>query len=101
MPEIHPLDPQSTAGKTTRPPKPTQEVESAVIRFAGDSGDGMQLVGDQFTNTCAIAGDFFATLPDYPSEIRAPTGTVFGVSGFQVCIGGMEVYTPGAVYDVP
>jgi 2-oxoglutarate ferredoxin oxidoreductase subunit alpha len=60
----------------------------------------MQLVGDQFTNTCAIAGDFFATLPDYPSEIRAPAGTVFGVSGYQLCVGGVEVFTPGDRYDV-
>lgn len=74
--------------------------ESAVIRFAGDSGDGMQLVGEQFTNTSALAGEFFATLPDYPSEIRAPAGTLYGVSGFQICIGSSEVYTPGDQFDV-
>lgn len=80
--------------------KPVKEIDSAVIRFGGDSGDGMQLVGDQFTNTSAVAGDYFATLPDYPSEIRAPAGTLYGVSGFQICIGGTEVYTPGDRYDV-
>lgn len=98
--------PQSAPHESSQSPgsgsltKKTIEVESSVIRFAGDSGDGMQVVGDQFTNTSAIMGDFFATLPDYPSEIRAPAGTVFGVSGFQVCVGGIEVYTPGDRYDV-
>lgn len=77
-----------------------KEISSAVIRFAGDSGDGMQLVGDQFTSTSALSGEYFATLPDYPSEIRAPAGTVFGVSGFQICIGSEEVFTPGDLYDV-
>ncbi|GIL18871.1 MAG: 2-oxoglutarate ferredoxin oxidoreductase subunit alpha [Oligoflexia bacterium] len=79
--------------------KPTELIDSSVIRLGGDSGDGMQLVGDLFTNTCAIFGDYFATLPDYPSEIRAPAGTIFGVSGFQLCIGGSEVFTPGDMYD--
>jgi 2-oxoglutarate ferredoxin oxidoreductase subunit alpha len=80
--------------------KPIKEISSSVLRFAGDSGDGMQLVGDQFTSTSALSGEFFATLPDYPSEIRAPAGTTFGVSGFQVCIGSEEVFTPGDSYDV-
>lgn len=79
--------------------KPTQFTDLSVLRLGGDSGDGMQLVGDLFTNTCAVNGDYFATLPDYPSEIRAPAGTVFGVSGFQLCIGSNEVYTPGDLYD--
>lgn len=79
--------------------KPTELIDSSVIRLGGDSGDGMQLVGDLFSNTCANAGDFFATLPDYPAEIRAPAGTVFGVSGFQICIGGSEVFTPGDYFD--
>jgi 2-oxoglutarate ferredoxin oxidoreductase subunit alpha len=79
--------------------KPTELTDSSVIRLGGDSGDGMQIVGDLFTNTCATSGDFFATLPDYPSEIRAPAGTIFGVSGFQLCVGGTEVYTPGDYYD--
>ncbi len=73
--------------------------KSSVVRLAGDSGDGMQLVGDMFTNTCALDGDFFATLPDYPSEIRAPAGTLFGVSGFQVCAGKDPILTPGDYYD--
>jgi 2-oxoglutarate ferredoxin oxidoreductase subunit alpha len=90
----------SPAPKKSHGAKSVKELHSAVIRFAGDSGDGMQLVGDQFTNTCAVAGDYFATLPDYPSEIRAPAGTVFGVSGYQICIGGSEVFTPGDRYDV-
>ena len=63
------------------------EVESVVIRFSGDSGDGMQLTGTQFSNTSAIMGNDIATFPDYPAEIRAPQGTVAGVSGFQVHFG--------------
>ena len=86
--------------KTPLSKKPKLEIENAVLRFGGDSGDGMQLVGDQFTSTSAVAGDYFATLPDYPSEIRAPAGTVFGVSGFQVCVSGKEVYTAGDQFDV-
>src|ERR1017187_9042822 len=86
--------------KTPLSNKPKKEIRQAVIRFGGDSGDGMQLVGDQFTSTSAVAGDYFATLPDYPSEIRAPAGTVYGVSGFQVCVSGEEVYTVGDKYDV-
>ncbi|MCM2277687.1 MAG: 2-oxoacid:acceptor oxidoreductase subunit alpha [Oligoflexia bacterium] len=77
-----------------------QELDLVVVRFAGDSGDGMQLVGDQFTTTCSMMGDDVATLPDYPSEIRAPAGTVFGVSGFQVCFGNSGVHTPGDRVDV-
>ena len=63
---------------------PVKEIPSAVVRFAGDSGDGMQLAGTQFTDTSAILGNDVATLPDYPAEIRAPAGTVAGVSGFQI-----------------
>jgi len=88
------------SSKTKSTQKLVKEISSAVIRFAGDSGDGMQLVGDQFTSTSALSGEYFATLPDYPSEIRAPAGTVFGVSGFQICIGTDEVFTPGDRYDV-
>ena len=76
-----------------------EEVDTVVIRFAGDSGDGMQLVGDQFTSTSALMGDDVATLPDYPSEIRAPAGTIGGVSGFQVCFGTSDVFTPGDTLD--
>ncbi|MCC7205476.1 MAG: 2-oxoacid:acceptor oxidoreductase subunit alpha [Phycisphaeraceae bacterium] len=75
----------------------TQRVElaSAVIRFAGDSGDGMQLAGSQFTDTSAIAGNDVATLPDFPAEIRAPAGTVPGVSGFQINFSSQDIHTPG------
>jgi len=72
-----------------------QELEHVIIRFAGDSGDGMQLTGTQFADTSAMLGNDISTFPDYPAEIRAPQGTVFGVSGFQVHIGHQEVRTPG------
>lgn len=77
-----------------------KEIENVVIRFAGDSGDGMQLTGTQFTNTSALFGNSLATLPDFPAEIRAPQGTVAGVSGFQVKLGQTPVYTPGDDPDV-
>src|SRR5215475_3398950 len=69
--------------------------DSVVIRFAGDSGDGMQLAGMQFTAESAIAGNDIATLPDFPAEIRAPAGTIAGVSGFQVNFSSNEVFTAG------
>ncbi len=71
------------------------EVESAVVRFCGDSGDGMQLTGNQFTDTSAIAGNDVSTFPDFPAEIRAPAGTTGGVSGFQVNFSSNKVETPG------
>ena len=74
---------------------PAEEIAAAVVRFAGDSGDGMQLAGTQFTDTAAILGNDVATLPDYPAEIRAPVGTVAGVSGFQVNFAGTSIHTPG------
>lgn len=77
-----------------------QTVESVVIRFAGDSGDGMQLTGTQFTETSALAGNDLATFPDFPAEIRAPAGSLAGVSGFQVHISSHEVFTPGDEPDV-
>jgi len=77
-----------------------QELEKVVIKFAGDSGDGMQLTGMQFTGTSALLGNDIATFPDYPAEIRAPQGTVAGVSGFQVHIGKSQVHTPGDHADV-
>jgi len=76
------------------------ELEKVVIKFAGDSGDGMQLTGTQFTDTSALLGNDLATFPDFPAEIRAPIGTVAGVSGFQVHIGKVEINTPGDVADV-
>ena len=72
-----------------------EELESVVIRFAGDSGDGMQLTGNQFTNTSAVFGNDISTLPDYPAEIRAPAGTLAGVSGFQVNLSQNDILTPG------
>jgi len=74
-------------------------IDRAVIRFAGDSGDGMQVTGSQFTNTVALYGNDIATFPDYPAEIRAPAGTIPGVSGFQLHFGSSDVYTPGDAVD--
>jgi 2-oxoglutarate ferredoxin oxidoreductase subunit alpha len=82
------------------PEKPTQSLDEVTIRFAGDSGDGMQLTGTQFTNTTALLGNDLSTLPDYPAEIRAPQGTLFGVSGFQIHFGSKEIHTPGDQCDV-
>ena len=76
------------------------EIEEAVVRFAGDSGDGMQLTGSLFSDSTAFAGNDFATFPDYPSEIRAPQGTVSGVSGFQIHFGHRSIYTTGDLADV-
>ena len=76
------------------------EREEMVIRFSGDSGDGMQLSGTLFSNTAALFGNYMSTFPDYPSEIRAPSGTVGGVSGFQVHVGHTEIKTPGDFADV-
>ena len=78
----------------------TTELEKVVIKFVGDSGDGMQLTGTQFTDTSALLGNDLATFPDYPAEIRAPQGTVAGVSGFQVHIGQTKIHTPGDNPDV-
>ncbi len=77
-----------------------KELEQVTIRFAGDSGDGMQLAGSQFTNTSAIVGNDVATLPDFPAEIRAPAGSLPGVSGFQIHFAGHDIYTPGDQPDV-
>src|SRR5574341_1032251 len=81
-------------------PKRREQLESVVIRFAGDSGDGMQLTGMQFTTESAVAGNDIGTLPDFPAEIRAPAGTLAGVSGFQLNFSSLEVYTPGDNPDV-
>jgi 2-oxoglutarate ferredoxin oxidoreductase subunit alpha len=75
-------------------------IDSVVIRFAGDSGDGMQLTGSQFSESTAMMGNDLSTLPDFPAEIRAPAGTTFGVSGFQVHFAGHDVMTPGDAPDV-
>src|ERR1700674_3277680 len=85
----------------TEAPRHRREViDQAVIRFCGDSGDGMQITGSQFTNTVALYGNDLATLPDFPAEIRAPAGTLPGVSGFQVHFSSHDVYTPGDSVDV-
>ncbi len=79
---------------------PREEVETVTIRFCGDSGDGMQLTGTEFTKSTAIAGNDLATFPDYPAEIRAPAGTLPGVSGFQIHFSSRDIYTPGDAPDV-
>lgn len=79
---------------------PLQQYENIVIRFAGDSGDGMQITGNQFTHTSAVIGNDLATFPDYPAEIRAPAGTRPGVSGFQVRFSSSDIHTPGDAPDV-
>ena len=87
---------QETASKAP----PIEEIDAVTIRFAGDSGDGIQLTGMQFTTSTAIAGNDLSTLPDYPAEIRAPVGTLPGVSGFQIHFSSREVLTPGDAPDV-
>jgi len=81
------------------PGRKREVVDQAVIRFCGDSGDGMQITGSQFTNTVALYGNDLATLPDFPAEIRAPAGTLPGVSGFQVHFSSGDVFTPGDTVD--
>jgi len=89
-----------TQAVAAAPTKQREQRDSVVIRFAGDSGDGMQLTGMQFTTESALAGNDIGTLPDFPAEIRAPAGTLAGVSGFQVNFSSLEVYTPGDNPDV-
>ena len=81
------------------PQKPSEAVSGVTVRLAGDSGDGMQLLGTQLTNTSALAGNDVATFPDFPAEIRAPVGTRAGVSGFQVQFSAEEIFTPGDGVD--
>jgi 2-oxoglutarate ferredoxin oxidoreductase subunit alpha len=85
---------------TKEPEVPTQELERVTIRFAGDSGDGMQLTGTQFTRTAAVFGNDISTLPDFPAEIRAPAGSLPGVSGFQISFSSTDIHTPGDEPDV-
>jgi 2-oxoglutarate ferredoxin oxidoreductase subunit alpha len=91
------MDTVSIPSKTK---EPVETLTRVVIRFAGDSGDGMQLTGTQFTATAAAIGNDLATFPDYPAEIRAPAGTLPGVSGFQVNFSSEEIFTPGDAPDV-
>jgi 2-oxoglutarate ferredoxin oxidoreductase subunit alpha len=80
--------------------KTNEVLEQVIIKFAGDSGDGMQLTGTQFTNTAALLGNDLSTFPDFPAEIRAPQGTLAGVSGYQLHFGSVNIYTPGDRCDV-
>jgi len=75
--------------------KPVEQLESVVIRFAGDSGDGMQLTGGRFTSETALIGNDLASFPDFPAEIRAPAGSLPGVSGFQLHFADHDSLTPG------
>src|ERR687886_580886 len=83
-----------------RMPKQLQRRDRVIIRFAGDSGDGMQLTGDRFTSETAEFGNDISTLPDFPAEIRAPAGTLPGVSAFQLHFADHDVMTPGDRPDV-
>src|SRR5215470_8900119 len=78
----------------------SKRLEGSIVRFCGDSGDGMQITGSQFTATAAIVGNDLATFPDFPAEIRAPAGTLYGVSGFQINFSSQDVFTPGDAPDV-
>ncbi|TNF36804.1 MAG: 2-oxoacid:acceptor oxidoreductase subunit alpha [Deltaproteobacteria bacterium] len=93
-------DTSSPMGDPESNGRSVESLETVAIRFAGDSGDGMQLTGTQFTSTTAIVGNDLATFPDYPAEIRAPAGTVAGVSGFQIQFGSLDIHTPGDRPDV-
>ncbi|MGB5311199.1 MAG: 2-oxoacid:acceptor oxidoreductase family protein, partial [Polyangiales bacterium] len=89
-----------TSAAASVQPSPRETLDSVVIRFAGDSGDGMQLTGSQFTTATADAGNDLATFPDFPAEIRAPAGTTYGVSGYQIHFAAHSVLTPGDAPDV-
>ena len=89
-----------TTAKAAELDADVQELERVTIRFAGDSGDGMQLTGTQFTRTAAVFGNDISTLPDFPAEIRAPAGSLPGVSGFQISFSSSEIHTPGDQPDV-
>src|SRR5437867_1185016 len=80
--------------------KPVEQVDSVIVRFAGDSGDGMQLTGGRFTSETAVLGNDLSTLPDFPAEIRAPAGSLPGVSGFQVHFADHDILTPGDAPNV-
>src|SRR5438128_9873482 len=80
-------------------PRPHVDLQNAVVRFAGDSGDGMQLTGTEFAREAALYGNDLATFPDFPAEIRAPAGTTAGVSGYQIQFASHEVFSPGDAPD--
>src|SRR5215470_19749373 len=92
-------NPGRGAGPSTAPGSKS-DLDSVVVRFAGDSGDGVQLLGSQFAQETALAGNSLATFPDFPAEIRAPTGTTYGVSAFQINFGSRVVKTAGDQPDV-
>lgn len=91
---------QANTATPAATPASIEKLSDVVVRFAGDSGDGMQLTGTQFTNTSALFGNDLSTLPDFPAEIRAPAGTLPGVSAFQVRIADFDIHTPGDLPDV-
>src|SRR5712691_2208943 len=86
--------------RTELRPTTERQLERVTIRFAGDSGDGMQLTGNQFTKNAAVYGNDISTFPDYPAEIRAPAGSLPGVSGFQLSFSSTDIHTPGDAPDV-
>jgi len=90
----------TTTSAPQRQARPEVELDRVTIRFAGDSGDGMQLTGSQFTRTTAVFGNDVSTLPDFPAEIRAPAGSLPGVSGFQLSFSSADIFTPGDQPDV-
>src|SRR5574338_429644 len=93
--------PSATEKATGNPaPKPVEQVDTVVVRFCGDSGDGVQMIGTQFTNETAAFGNDISTLPDYPAEIRAPAGSLAGVSGFQLHFADHDILTPGDAPNV-
>jgi len=97
---IKPHVTSQNANKNYSMSKTTQIKDEVTIKFAGDSGDGMQLTGTLFTNDTALTGSDLATFPDFPAEIRAPQGTLAGVSGFQLHFGSKKIFTPGDEFDV-
>ena len=98
--EVPPSAPSAVPLPDTTAGTPIRAIPEATLLFAGDSGDGMQVTGAQFTHATALARNDLATLPDFPAEIRAPAGTTYGVSGFQIHFGSVEIRTPGAEVDL-
>src|SRR5512132_1182305 len=94
-----PAVPGQTTSTSSNGKKRLTTLGAVTVRFAGDSGDGMQLAGTQFTDTSALVGNDISTLPDFPAEIRAPAGTLAGVSGFQIHFSSSDIFTPGDDVD--